>query len=247
MQIHERIHIVGSGVSGIGISHEADCTVYLIDGGDDWALIDAGVGLDSEQILNNIEAVGIDRTKISSIYLTHGHGDHSGGAYFLSQTCQAKVYALPDTARYVSEGDLNSISMKEAIRAGVYGEDYVYHACPVEKLEENSQVKIGDLILKIHHMDGHCSGHACFELCYKEKKILFSGDTIFNYGKISMQSIWDCDLQEYVRTCRRIAEIHPDILLPSHGAFLMSQGYDYIDKAMKSINILGVPKNIIGE
>lgn len=245
MQIHERIHIVGSGIAGFGISNEMDCTVYLIDGGNECALIDAGVGLEPEKILKNIEKAGIEKNKISYIFLTHGHGDHSGGAYVLSEKCDAKVYALSQTAKYVSDGDLQAISMEEAIKAGMYGKDYVYHKCQVQTLEEEAEIKIGDIVMKVHHMDGHCSGHACYEMVYKGKTILFSGDSVFNYGKISMQSIWDCDLQEYVKTVKRLEKIHPDILLPSHGAFLMSHGYYYIDQAMDSIQRLSVPENLI--
>lgn len=247
MQIHERIHIVGSGVAGIGITHELDCTVYLVDGGSECALIDAGIGLEPERILDEIAASGIDRKKISRIFLTHGHGDHSGGAYFLSQACDAGVYGLEETARYVSEGDLNAISMKEAIEAGVYGKDYIYHSCPAEAICDGDEITVGDLTLTVHRTEGHCSGHACYELQYGGKTILFSGDSVFNYGKISLQSIWDCDLQKYVETCRILDHMHPDVLLPSHGAFLMSHGYNYIDKAMKSIRALGIPENIIGE
>ena len=62
---------------------------------------------------------------------------------------------------------------------------------------------------------------------------------------ISMQSIWDCDLQKYIETCKKLAYIHPDILLPSHGTFLLEKGYTYIDKAMETIHTLGIPKNLI--
>ena len=34
----------------------------------------------------------------------------------------ADVYALPETARYVSEGDEKSLSVEEAIEAGIYDE-----------------------------------------------------------------------------------------------------------------------------
>lgn len=247
MQIHERIHIVGSGNSGFGISHELDCTVYLIDGNEEYVLIDAGAGVEPETILHNIKAAGIHPTQISKIFLTHGHGDHSGGVFALSRFCQAEVYALEETAAYVSEGSLDAIALKEAIRAGVYGKDYTYHACPVKPLREEIPVQAGDIWITAHRMEGHCSGHACYEMVYNEKKILFSGDSVFNYGKIALQSIWDCDLQKYIESCRKMDEMHPDILLPAHGAFLMSQGYRYIEKAMKKIRELGVPDNIIGE
>ena len=245
MQIHERIYIVGSGVTGIGISHESDCTVYMVDGGGEYALIDTGIGIDANRILQNIDKEGIDIKKISAILLTHGHGDHSGGAVALSQACHAKVYALEETANYVSSGDVDSISIKEAIQAGVFGKDYIYQACPVTPLLDKEHFIIGDITLQIHRTEGHCSGHGCYEMNFKNKKILFSGDAIFNYGMISMQSIWDCDLQKYIETCKKLAYIHPDILLPSHGTFLLEKGYTYIDKAMETIHTLGIPKNLI--
>lgn len=247
MQIHERIHIVGSGTDGIGISNEYDCTVYLLDGGGEYALIDAGLGLDSERILKNIENTGINRTQITSVFLTHGHGDHSGGAAALGKACQAEVYALKETAEYVTEGNLDAISLKEAVQAGVYGKEYVYQACPVHPLADDEERKVGDMVVHTYRTEGHCSGHACYGVDYQGKRILFSGDTVFNYGRISMQSIWDCDLQKYLATCQKLEDLHPDILLPSHGAFLMEKGYTYIEKAMKAIRLLGIPKNIIGE
>ncbi len=243
MQIHERIHIVGSGISGFGISNETDCTVYLIDGAGEYALIDAGAGIQPERILKNIEKTGIDRMKISSIFLTHGHGDHSGGAAALSHACQAKVCALRETAEYVSTGNLEALSIREAIRAGMYAKDYAFDACPVLPLEDGEKIKVGDLCLKVLRTEGHCSGHACYEMKFDKKKILFSGDAVFNYGKISLQAIWDCDLQKYIRTCRVLEQIRPDILLPSHGAFLMEKGYTYIEKAMEEIRRLRIPES----
>lgn len=247
MQIHERIHIVGSGNSGFGISHDLDCTVYLIDGNGEYVLIDAGAGVEPETILHNIKAAGIHPTQISGIFLTHGHGDHSGGAYALSRACQAEVYALRETAEYVSEGNLKAISLEEAIQAGVYGPGYTFHACPVRPIEENASVQAGDLELTVYRMEGHCSGHACYGMVWQGRKILFSGDSVFNYGKIALQAIWDCDLQKYIESCRKMDRMHPDVLLPAHGAFLMSRGYSYIEKAMKQIRALGIPNNIIGE
>lgn len=246
MRIHERISIIGSGTAGIGISNPYDCTVYLLDCGGTYALIDTGAGVETERILQNMEQEGVDRQQVSHIFLTHGHGDHSGGAAELRRECQAEVYALKETAGYVTGGDLDAIALREAIQAGVYGKDYVYQPCEVHPIPDDACIEIGEIRLFVHRTEGHCSGHACYEMNDKGKKILFSGDTVFNYGRISLQSIWDCDLQKYIETCRKLEEIHPDILLPSHGAFLMERGYAYIEKAMQAIQTLGVPENIIG-
>ncbi len=197
MQIHERIYIVGSGDSGFGISHDLDCTVYLIDGDGEYALIDAGAGVEPESILHNIKAAGIHPAQISGIFLTHGHGDHSGGAFALSRACQAEVYALRETAEYVSEGNLKAIALEEAIRAGVYGKGYTFHACPVRPILEDTSVQVGDIRLNVYRMEGHCSGHACYEMIWQGKKIVFSGD-IGNIDQPLIKDPADTEEADYV-------------------------------------------------
>ena len=70
MKLTEDIYLVGS--AEFGISNEYDCHVYLIDGGEEAALIDCGVGYDTERILQNIREV-IDIRKLKRVYLTHLH------------------------------------------------------------------------------------------------------------------------------------------------------------------------------
>ena len=79
MRLTERVHLVGSGKSGADISNPYDSHVYLIDGASSLALIDAGVGIQPELILENIHKEGFDPANISHIVVTHGHADHAGG------------------------------------------------------------------------------------------------------------------------------------------------------------------------
>ena len=43
----------------MGISHDADCHIYLVTDGHEAAIIDAGAGLEPELILANIASDGI--------------------------------------------------------------------------------------------------------------------------------------------------------------------------------------------
>ena len=45
MKITDSVYIVASGKWGFGMTHELDCNVYLVDGGDGCILIDSVVGL----------------------------------------------------------------------------------------------------------------------------------------------------------------------------------------------------------
>src|SRR5687768_12225072 len=77
------IALVGSGAFGFDLTSPGDCHVYLIDGGDELALVDAGCGGaigDTELILRTARADGFDLDKVSRLLLTHYHFDHMGGA-----------------------------------------------------------------------------------------------------------------------------------------------------------------------
>jgi len=58
MKLTERVYLVGSGSAGFSLTHESDCHIYLIDGGSEFALIDAGAGLGKALILDTIRTHG---------------------------------------------------------------------------------------------------------------------------------------------------------------------------------------------
>jgi len=74
MKIIDNVYLVGSGQ--IGLSHSSDCSLLLIDGGNELALIDVGVGIEIEKIFANIKE---DPVNIEKVILTHTHADHVGG------------------------------------------------------------------------------------------------------------------------------------------------------------------------
>lgn len=80
MRLAERIHLVGSGSFGFDLTDPYDCHVYLLDGGTELALIDVGAGMGAEAIVENVRRDGLDQGRIRHLVLTHGHGDHAGGA-----------------------------------------------------------------------------------------------------------------------------------------------------------------------
>lgn len=248
MRIHERIQIVGSGDTGFSMTDPGDCTVYLLecgDGpGDGCVLIDAGCGADTGGIVSEIIKSGHQPEEVSFILLTHGHGDHAGGAARLSEICHAPVYAMTDTARWVSEGNEEALAVKEAILAGIYEEDFHIPTCPVLPLEDGQVLRVGDLEIRARLMEGHCSGHGCYEVQFGGKTILFAGDSVFCGGKISLQAIWDCDLRKYVETCHMMERLRPDILLPSHGGIALNRGWNQIELAMGRIRDLRLPENL---
>ena len=208
MRLSDRVYLVGGGSLGFGISHELDCHVYLVDGGSEMALIDAGCGMDIEPIVKNIRFDGLDPSKLKYVVLTHAHSDHAGAAAMWREQFSVTFAASREAAEYVRKGDEEKISLAVAKRGGFYPQDYVFHACPVEwELDEGCTFQVGDLSLRCLDTPGHCSGLISLLLEEGGKSLLFCGDTVFHGGKILMTNVWDCNLRDYVNSIRKLARL----------------------------------------
>ena len=247
MKLSEHIHIVASGESGFSLTNPFDCTVYLVDGGDECALIDAGVGVEPERILREIKKSGIRMERVRKILLTHGHGDHAGGARVLSDRLGARVYAMEPAAGFIRAGDIEHLSLVSAIEAGVYEKGYRFSPCEVLPVCDGERIEVGALTLQAVASEGHSAGHCCYVMQEGPSKVLFAGDSVQCGGKIALQAIWDCDLQKYILTIRKLNELKPDMLLPAHGTFALSRGSVHLQKACSILDTLALPKNTIGE
>src|SRR5262245_32861187 len=93
MKISEHVYVVGS--EQFGLSHPLDCNCYLIDGGDELALVDTGVGLGVDDICKHVQEEGFDPKAIRQIFITHAHTGHFGGASELRSRTGARVWAHP--------------------------------------------------------------------------------------------------------------------------------------------------------
>src|SRR5450756_1062487 len=73
-KVCERVFQVG----GPELTSGKDCCVYLIDGGGELALIDAGCGPSYKNLVANVMRLGFEPENIKSVILTHCHIDHAG-------------------------------------------------------------------------------------------------------------------------------------------------------------------------
>ena len=117
MKLTDRIYLVGSGAFGFDLTHNLDCHVYLVNGGDELAIVDSGIGLAVEETLRNVEAEGFSIDKIKYLLLTHVHADHAGGAARMKQLLGCDVLVSKDfSIRPVSTlYNPSAIKVKETI------------------------------------------------------------------------------------------------------------------------------------
>ena len=236
-------------------------TSTLLDGGSELALIDTGVGRDTPAIVAEIKAAGFDPRDISKIFVTHLHLDHAGGAAELQQLCGAEIIASQDVAGWLETGDEEAASLVAARQTGMYPlENRLRPVASATAAADGDVINVGSLTVTVLKADGHSRGHLAFLIddCAKTARIaktarakaaredgthcaLFSGDALFFGGRIVLQNIWDCSLEESIATVKRIAELEFTQFFPGHGSFSLQDGKRHVDAAMSHIKQLQPP------
>lgn len=245
MQISERVRLVGSGELGFQTSHPLDCNVFLLDGGTEHALIDAGSGIEPERIAANIEDSGVPTDRVKHLLLTHAHGDHAAGARFFQDIFGVEVTCSKEAGPWLVQGDMEKTSISLAREAGVYPEGFRFDPCPVASpVADNDTITVGDLELRVLETPGHSRGHVSYLWTEDGHSSLFGGDTVFAGGKILIQNIWDCSLQEYAETASKLDRLRLDRLYPGHGPFLLSEAHRHVRRANLEFERLRVPPNL---
>ena len=243
MKLTEEVYIVGSGRNGLGISNEYDCHVYLIDGGGELTLIDAGVGMDVQRILDNVAAAGHKVSNVSRVLLTHAHADHAGGCAELRSTLGVTVAASSEEADLLRRADEEKLGLAFARSAGWYPLEYRLQPCQVDvELEDGQETWVGDLRITTIKTPGHSRSSICYVMEGKELTYLFTGDTVFLRGQISLLNAPGSSVQDYCQSIGKLADLHVNALLPGHLGFCLGGGQGHIDLAIKAFKDLPIPK-----
>lgn len=251
MQLTDTVHLVGSGQNGFSLTHPLDCHVYLLDGGSELALIDTGVGQDTPAIVAEIKAAGYSPSNIAKIFITHLHLDHAGGAAALQELTGAEIIASHDVAGWLESGDEEAASLVAARQTGMYPlENRLRPVASATGAADGDVMRVGALTVTIVKADGHSRGHLAFLVdgCAGGEggatRALFSGDALFFGGRILLQNIWDCSLEESIATVRRFAALEFTQFFPGHVSFSLRDGKRHVDAAMAHVNQLLPPPQL---
>lgn len=247
MQLVPGVHLVGSGSAGFDLTDPFDCHVYLVDGGGEAALVDAGIGSAVDVTLANVAAAGVRPEAIRWILLTHAHPDHSGGAAeLLRRLPHAEVAASPDVARWVSEGDEEAMSLEAGKRAEFYPGGFRFPPCPVgRELREGERLPVGRSELAVVETPGHADGHLSFLGDVDGRRVLLAGDLLFYGGRISLEHTWDCRVQAYATSMGKLAGARVDVLLPGHHSVTCARGQRHVDRANRLFELGFVPPSVV--
>ncbi len=246
MKLTENIHIVGGGLMGFGLSHMGDCHVYAVTDGEETALIDAGVGMEPERIVANVEADGIDPDTVKYLILTHCHGDHAGGAAFLRKQYRLEVISPVDTRVWLETADEDATNLARARAAGRYPASYRLEPVAVAReVDDGEEIRVGSLRLHTFSTPGHAGRHMSYLLEADDKKYLFGGDLVFAGGLVVLNWAEETSVFELGNSITRFRDAGIDALLPGHAAIALENGQAHIDKAIAKFDSLTVPRNMM--
>ncbi len=158
-------------------------------------------GADGSFIMEQVKALGL-KTKL--IVLTHSHIDHVGGLAEVKEATGAEIAIHEVEAPFLQKRPFRMAFLPPSPPAP-----------PAERLlKEGDVITLGKLKFKVLHTPGHTSGG----ICLVGDGIVFTGDTLFNFG-IGRADFPGSDYDQELDSIRNKLMTLPDNykVCPGHG------------------------------
>jgi glyoxylase-like metal-dependent hydrolase (beta-lactamase superfamily II) len=206
----------------------------VVDGGR-VTLVDSGLTGDASDIVSDLATVGIRSDQVEAVVLTHGHGDHFGGAEEVRTTAGAHVHVhradaalvggkipykaalrLPRLVRHTSRESLRV--MRYFVGRGILRPTAVK---VVDEFDDGSVLPVPGAP-RVVHVPGHTAGSSA--LLLEARGVAFTGDALVTYdcytgrrGPRLMARESNDDNAEAVRSLDLLAKLRARVVLPGHG------------------------------
>ena len=159
-------------------------------------------GAEADEILKGVKELGLD---IKIIVLTHGHMDHIGSLKPVKEATGAEV------AIHVDDVPL----LQRKLSNLMFGAPNPPPPPPDRLLKGGDSLNFGDMHFLVLHTPGHTPG----SICLLGHEIVFSGDTLFNYG-IGRYDLPSGSYSQLMDSLHTKLMVLPDdtIVYPGHGS-----------------------------
>lgn len=208
---------------------------YLLDGGDELALIDTTIFEDVYQVIEGIWELGFDPRKIRNILLSHCHNDHSGGSNHIKSISGAKIWqSREDTAFMTTPAnlDINDVDLGGLFKVVPYSVDAFF--------SDDQPLQIGNLTVRTRLTPGHTPGTTSFFIEDRDENGQML--VVAMHGGVGPNTMNDAYFERFgvdkglrrrfIEDCKAMKSIHVDISVPSHpahGDLMVRIGSDPMD------------------
>lgn len=216
MKIRKRIiQLAGAEYGTLG-------SVFALEYDKGYILIDSGMPNAIETINENMKYWLDNKKKITHVFLTHAHDDHTGNAAHF-QKLGAKIYIGSEDAQMLKNGNLGEDSPCINHTMPPCNPDYL--------IEKDEIFTAGDVIIQAYKMPGHTDGTVLYKVNIEDDIVIFSGDFFFPDGEIGDQAKtgWKGDMsyssEKLTSSFRKLymMKLKPTIILSSHGRALFGE------------------------
>ena len=148
-------------------------------------------------------------SKICAALLTHGHYDHIAGLRDFPDNIPIFIHN-DEKGLLFGRNNLSAMFMGESF---IPNEDLYYYF-----FEDGDEMVMPPFSFKIIHTPFHTQGSSCFYFESGDRRVLFSGDTLFRLG-IGRTDLPGGRENLVAPSLRKLTSLHPEtIVYPGHGA-----------------------------
>lgn len=162
-KVNPYLYLIDTGAFGMA----ENCAVYLLDGGIEYALFDAGTSYTKGKILRTMKKWNIDLENVKYLIPSHYHFDHAGGIPFLLQKLpNAEVYASSQSAGELKDPTEHVKNAKEGFGT------FVGKMEPLDEInliKEGDVLDVGEITTQVLETPGHTKGDISLNVLKNEK------------------------------------------------------------------------------
>lgn len=160
--------------------HPGHAAAHIIEDAGHAAFVDVGTNSSVPYLLAALEALGIERSAVDYLFLTHVHLDHTGGAGRLMQELpNARAILHPRGAPHMIDPE-KLIAGSKAVYGPerfqkLYGDLIPISAGRVHVVQDGERLRLGGRELELIHTPGHALHH--YAVVDAAHASIFPGDT----------------------------------------------------------------------